>query len=79
MGSPESRCTLHSILAHDLLLVSVGMVIHRLRTWEGIKNIKKRKIGALLYFFAHQKWSKLGTLLQTEANEEEMKKKFTKI
>jgi hypothetical protein len=54
------------------------MVIQRLRTWEGIKNIKKRKIGALLYFFAHQKWSKLGTLLQTDANEAGMKKKINK-
>jgi hypothetical protein len=29
-----------------------------------------------LYFGFHQKWSKLGTLLKTDDNEAEMKKKF---
>ncbi len=29
-----------------------------------------------IYFSFHQKWSKLGTFLQTDANEAEMKKKL---
>jgi hypothetical protein len=29
-----------------------------------------------LYFSFHQKWSKLGTLVQKDAKEAEMKKKF---
>jgi hypothetical protein len=33
-------------------------------------------MGGSLYFGFHQKWSKLGTLLQTDAKVAEMKKKF---
>jgi hypothetical protein len=32
--------------------------------------------GGSLFFSFHLKWSKLGTLLQTDANEADMKKKF---
>jgi hypothetical protein len=32
--------------------------------------------GGILQFSFHQKWSKLGTLLQTDANETEINKKF---
>jgi hypothetical protein len=35
--------------------------------------------GESLYFNFHQKWSKLGTLSQTDANEAEIKKKVEKL
>jgi hypothetical protein len=46
--------------------------------------VKKKKrqgrglysMGGSLYFSFYQKWSKFGTLSQTDANEAEMKEKF---
>ncbi len=49
-----------------------------------LASVKGRGISLLgeslgVYFSIHQKWSKLGTLLQTSANEEKMRKKFKKL
>jgi hypothetical protein len=40
------------------------------------KEIGAPLVGECLYFSFHPKWSKLCTLLQTYANDAEMKKKF---
>jgi hypothetical protein len=60
----------------DYFLTILNMLSDRKR--KGVSN-NSLLHGWSLYFSFHKKWSKLGTLLQIDANEAEIKKKFKNV